>query len=278
MTDKELKRIAIVAMIAFALGVILTLVVARVSDPKPTSPLTVNSTGTLGAVGTKTPVEKYIPVIAQSGGYYSDLPMWVNASSTFAQLTVASTTQNGIDRFPVTGNLAQSTTTHLALHNPYRATSTVDVSQISVTTAASTSRNFYIGTSTTPFVGRSGLGCSGFATALACNGTIIDEAIIATSTASGGIWSGSKGTIVGNGGGFFNASGNGGGTSLFPLVVGPNEYVIIYSTSTYSLSDLLDLNDQGHSSTQTDGGAGGDGVLDGTMAGKYYLEFFRLPL
>lgn len=74
--SKESKIWTGAVLAAFALGVILTLVLAN--GPKSADPLVI-----VGAVGTKTPVERYIPVIQQNGGYYSTLPIWVTASSTF---------------------------------------------------------------------------------------------------------------------------------------------------------------------------------------------------
>ncbi len=89
MTNEQKKWVGAVA-VAFVLGVVLTLVLARNSDPEPSAPLKV-----VGAIGTKLPVENYIPVIAQNDGYYSTLAihttnaLTVDGASIFATTTVA---------------------------------------------------------------------------------------------------------------------------------------------------------------------------------------------
>ena len=172
--------------------------------------------------------------------------------------------ENRFETYYTGGDFADATNTLAVILSPFRATSTVTVSQLAITSSASTSQNFYIGTTTDPTAAIP-LGCTVGAPTV-CDGVIIDEALVATSSAPvSGTWSGHLATMVGAFGNFINITdGDGGrtGASITSLVVGPDEFVVIYSTSTFQLLDI--------ESTK-------DGITgsDNTFTGNYSLEFIR---
>ncbi len=77
-SSKNRGFIAIIAIVAIALSIGAIFIASRGND----NPVTVEDTGNLAAVGTKLPVENYMPTIKFNGGYYSTLPIWTTSSTT----------------------------------------------------------------------------------------------------------------------------------------------------------------------------------------------------
>ena len=173
----------------------------------------------------------------------------VAATST---VTNGYTVVNGVDTYSESGSFDDATNTLKFILNPYRATSTLTVAAVDITGLSTTSLNLYVGTSTFAGLENTGLNCLMAASTaiVTCDGEIIDEANLATST---------FGSIVGTGGGTVGEDGFAGGTSN-AMIVGPDEYVVFFATTSPSNDDEAE---------------GGDGISgdSNTFTGNYFVEF-----
>lgn len=180
------------------------------------------------------------------------------ASSTFAGTELD---YGGLDTFATTTPFRTASTTHFALQNPWSgATSSVYTLGIDVTTGASTSRQFFAATSTSEYIGTSGFNCSQ-AAPITCEGALLNGASLATSSIGS--------LIAGNG--LSYSHGFERVVLSAPIILAPGEWLLVWSTTTDPFSESK-VSDTGHSSLQRNGGAGGDGVLDGTLAGNVFLK------
>ncbi len=193
------------------------------------------------------------------------------ATSTF---TSSGYSIGGVDYYDISGSFDDASTTLKSILNPFRATSTVMVANLEVTGQASTSLTFYVATSTTgQFDGGNLLGCSVTRDITSCEGSIIDEAIVASTTdctINGTGCNGSYSTILGDGTQLLNFSilGSGTGSSHQKLVVAPNEYVMIVATTTYNDEAII-------TTATTDATSDGFTNTGNTFTGNYFLKFIK---
>lgn len=241
-------------------------------------------------------IENYVPVIRDAGLTLTSLPYWSTSSSTIeGNFTSNGTTTLGhyysignVDYYDIQDTFQNSTTTIFAVQNPWLATSTVYYSQIDITTGASSSLAFYVGTSTAAnTLNGLGLGCIAAAGDLlvACDGVIIDEANVPTSTAAtGGTFGNVTATIATGFGSLVNifdkGTGiNGGslGVSHSSLVVGPSEWVIGYATTTFAggTSYQPSLACALAAGGCADGGSDGITNTGNSFDGTFLLRFIR---
>ncbi len=206
------------------------------------------------------------------------VPVATSTFGTAGSLTAGGCwSRNGVDSCEISGSFNDASTTLNSTLNPFRATSTVELVALNITSGASTSRTFYVGTTTTAYVPKLGFNCTAGAPTT-CEGFLIDEAILATSTsASGGVYRGAQGSITANGrvsalGGFINI-----GNSVASMIVGPDEYAAIFSTSTYANTKTAE-NDH---KTCDNGGCANNGGSDGvtnssnTFDGTYFWRWTK---
>jgi hypothetical protein len=154
---------------------------------------------------------------------------------------------NGLATIVTSGSFAYSTTTLVAVLNPFGATSTVSQASIQGTNSTTTV-DYLMGTSTCP----SGITNASGATC-AISATLINAQKVATTTQ----YFASAGVTVGPGTGYVTM----GSGTFTEIVVGPKEYVVVLATSSYAGSSTL----------------GNSGILfpTSTTTGTYVIEWQR---